>query len=109
MNYNKNYLTAVACRLDFASRPAGLSPTEKTEFTSQIAEKYPVVNEMAKVNFSVQIAAVATGAGVEQSVVGRSWHHRKVKDGKLVAVLDPEFFSLESLEGGFTTFDDFKG
>lgn len=108
MNYKKNFLSNVICRLDFKQRPAALLSAERSAFTKSIEERYPAIEEIKKVNFSIEFkpGAEKTG-GVEQAFLGVQWRHRKVADAMLFVVLDPDYFSIECGQNGFTTFDEF--
>lgn len=107
MNYQKNFLTQVIFRLDFADRLNGLVSPERPEFTKAIAQTYPHIVENTQVSLSMSWEAGNAQKGVEQTVIGRQWRHRKSADAKAYVVLDPTYFAFECEAGGFSTFTDF--
>ena len=96
MHYRHNFLTNVVLRLDFMPIPTLRNPANfatKPEFSTRIAEKYPIAVSQPTATLSINLGP--TASGMVPQITGAQWFHRKVENGAAVVVLAPEFAAIE--------------
>lgn len=109
MHYRTNFLSKVVLRLDFekiAELQKSIQVDAKPEFSSLIEGTFPIVAGQPTATVSFNIGPM--GTGVNQSITGVQWHHRKKENGTAVVVLGSDLLAVEYGKNDYEHFPPFR-
>lgn len=105
MSYQRNFLTQVILRLDYAPL-AALQSERQHDFTTDLKKHLPVVRgqQLSQIILS---GSANVGASFTQQKKGWQWTHSDVDDHQVVT-LTPDFLALEQKGNTYVNFQTFR-